>query len=498
MSTLLEMKGISKAFNGVPALKNVQFDLRRGEVHALLGENGAGKSTLIKILGGIYSKDAGEISIDGQPVQINSVKDARNNGISIIHQELMLLPQMKIYENVFMGQEYKTNGFVKRNEMIEKTREMLRFFSLDLDPKEKLGRLPIAQQQIIEIIRAISFGAKIIVMDEPTSSLSDKEVDFLFSAVRRLKQENVGIIYISHRMSELEEIADRVTVMRDGQYIATDNVGEVTRDELITKMVGRTLGDYYIHTHTPTDQPVLEVAGYSDGESVFDAGFTLHRGEVLGFAGLVGAGRSELMNCIFGVTKKTSGTLKLNGQPIEISSVKDAMDHDFALVPEDRKLEALYLDQSVKYNMTIEVLDRFLKAGRYNGKAENSIVAEYAEKMSVKMASPLQKIIRLSGGNQQKVIIGRWLATAPKILILDEPTRGVDVGAKVEIYEIIDKLASEGVSIIMISSELPEIIGICDRIMVMAEGRIQGMVSREEATQERIMALATHETERKA
>ena len=498
MSTLLEMKGISKAFNGVPALQDVRFDLESGEVHALLGENGAGKSTLIKILGGIYTKDAGEIYINGQPVHINSVKDARSNGISIIHQELMLLPQMKIYENVFMGQEYKSNGFVKRNEMIEKTREMLKFFSLDLDPKEKLGHLPIAQQQIIEIIRAISFGAKIIVMDEPTSSLSDKEVDFLFNAVRRLKQENVGIIYISHRMSELEQIADRVTVMRDGQYIATDRVSEVTRDELITKMVGRTLGDYYIHTPIPTNEPVLEVSDYSDGTSVRNASFILHRGEVLGFAGLVGAGRSELMNCIFGVTKKTSGTLKLDGQPIEINSVKDAMDHDFALVPEDRKLEALYLDQSVKYNMTIEVMDRFLKAGSYNGKTENAIVAEYAEKMSVKMASPLQKIIRLSGGNQQKVIIGRWLATNPKILILDEPTRGVDVGAKVEIYEIIDKLASEGVSIIMISSELPEVIGICDRIMVMAEGEIQGTVERQDATQERIMALATHETERKA
>ena len=286
MSALLEMKGISKAFNGVPALTDVQLTLESGEVHALLGENGAGKSTLIKILGGIYSKDAGEILINGNPVQINSVQDARDNGISIIHQELMLLPQMKIYENVFMGQEYKTNGFIKRNEMIEKTREMLQFFKLDLDPREKLGHLPIAQQQIIEIVRAISFGAKIIVMDEPTSSLSDKEVDFLFDSVRRLKKENVGIIYISHRMSELDMIADRVTVLRDGQYISTDNVSDVTKDELITKMVGRTLGDYYVHTHTPTQESVLEVSDYSDGERVFDASFTVYRGEVLGFAGL--------------------------------------------------------------------------------------------------------------------------------------------------------------------------------------------------------------------
>lgn len=493
MSTLLEMKGISKSFNGVPALRDVQLSLESGEVHALLGENGAGKSTLIKILGGIYSKDSGEIYINGKPAQITNVKEARENGISIIHQELMMLPQMRIYENVFLGQEYKSNGFIKRSEMIQKTKEMLEFFSLDLDPKEKLGHLPIAQQQIIEIIKAISFGARIIVMDEPTSSLSEKEVDFLFSAIRRLKKENVGIIYISHRMSELDEIADRVTVMRDGEYISTEVIGKITRDELITKMVGRTLGDYYIHTHTPSDKVVMRVENYSDGVSVKNASFELHEGEVLGFAGLVGAGRSELMNCIFGVTKKTSGSLELNGEKTEIRGVRDAMRAGIALVPEDRKQEALYPDQSVRYNMTIEVMDKFLKAGRYNVKTENSIVDEYVNKMSVKLASPFQKIVRLSGGNQQKVIIGRWLASDPKILILDEPTRGVDVGAKVEIYEIIDNLVKSGVSVIMISSELPEVLGMSDRIIVMGEGQIRGVLSREEANQERIMSLATTE-----
>lgn len=493
LSTLLEMKGICKSFNGVPALRDVQLTLESGEVHALLGENGAGKSTLIKILGGIYSKDSGDIFINGKQVQISNVKEARENGISIIHQELMMLPQMRIYENVFLGQEYKNRGFVKRSEMIEKTREMLKFFSLDLDPKEKLGHLPIAQQQIIEIIRAISFGARIIVMDEPTSSLSDKEVDFLFSAIRRLKGEGVGIIYISHRMSELDEIADRVTVMRDGGYVATEVVKEVTREELITKMVGRTLGDYYVHTHTPSDEVVMKVTNYSDGDMVKDASFELHRGEVLGFAGLVGAGRSELMSCIFGVTKKTSGELTLEGKAVSINGVKDAMAAGIALVPEDRKQEALYLDQSVRYNMTIEVLDDFLKLGRYDGKKESAIVDEYVQKMSVKLASPSQKIIRLSGGNQQKVIIGRWLAGHPKILILDEPTRGVDVGAKVEIYQIIDELVKSGVSVIIISSELPEVIGMSDRIVVMGEGRIKGVLERNEADQERIMSLATAE-----
>lgn len=277
-----------------------------------------GKSTLIKILGGIYSKDSGEVYIDGKQVEITNVKEARANGISIIHQELMMLPQMSIYENVFLGQEYKNNGFVKRNEMIQKTQEMLEFFSLELDPREKLGHLPIAQQQIIEIIRAISFGARIIVMDEPTSSLSDKEVEFLFNAIRRLKKQNVGIIYISHRMSELDEIADRVTVMRDGGYVSTEIVKEVTREQLITKMVGRTLGDYYIHTHTPSDEVVFKVNDYSDGNMVHNASFELKKGEVLGFAGLVGAGRSELMNAVFGVSKKTSGSLEMDGKPLEI------------------------------------------------------------------------------------------------------------------------------------------------------------------------------------
>ena len=330
-------------------------------------------------------------------------------------------------------------------------------------------------------------------MDEPTSSLSEKEVDFLFDAIRRLKKENVGIIYISHRMSELDVIADRVTVMRDGGYISTEVMKEVTRENLITKMVGRALGDYYIHTHVPTDEVVLRAENYSDGVSVKNASFELYKGEVLGFAGLVGAGRSELMKCIFGVTQKTSGTLEIEGKQVELNGVRDAMKAGIGLVPESRKSEALYPSQSVRYNMTIEVMDKFLKAGRRNSRVENEIVDEYVQKMSVKLASPEQKILRLSGGNQQKVIIGRWLATAPRILILDEPTRGVDVGAKVEIYEIIDQLAKSGVSVIIISSELPEVIGMSDRIIVMGEGKIKGVLNREEANQEKIMSLATTE-----
>ena len=493
MSTLLEMKGISKAFNGVPALKDVQFDLKRGEVHCLLGENGAGKSTLIKILGGIYSKDSGNIFIDGEEENINSVKDAEHYGISIIHQELLMLPQMAVFENIFLGKEINSKGFINRNEMIKKTDELLKSFNMNISPTEKLSKLTIGQQQVIEIIRAVSFGAKIIVMDEPTSSLSENEVSFLFEIIRKLRKDNVGIVYISHRLSELYEIGDRVTVFRDGTYISTDNIADVSRDDLIYKMVGRKLENYYVCTHTPSDEVVMEAKDYSDGKRVKDASFELHKGEILGFAGLVGAGRSELMSAIFGVTQKKTGTLTIKGKPVEIHSVHDAMKAGIGFVPEDRKLDALYMAQNVRYNMTIEVMDRFLKAGHYNPAEELNIVNKYADKMHIKMAGVSQKVVGLSGGNQQKVVIGRWLATAPDILILDEPTRGVDVGAKAEIYDIVDKLAKEGVAIIFVSSDLPEVLGMSDRIVVMSEGCVKGILTKEEASQEKIMDLATTE-----
>lgn len=493
MSTLLEMKGISKAFNGVPALNNVRFDLERGEVHALLGENGAGKSTLIKILGGIYAKDSGEILIDGKKVEIHCVKDAEECGISIIHQELMMFPQMSVFENIFLGREVNHQGFTSRNEMIQKTADLLKSFNMNISPVEKLSRLTIGQQQVIEIIRAVSFGAKIIVMDEPTSSLSDNEVRFLFEIIQKLKKDNVGIIYISHRLSELYAIGNRVTVFRDGTYISTDKLPDVPREDLIYKMVGRELGDYYVCTHKAGTEVVMEASDFSDGIRVKNASFRLYKGEILGFAGLIGAGRSELMSAIFGVTKKKTGTLKVKGQVVEIKSVQDAMNVGIGFVPEDRKLDALYMSQSVRYNMTIEVLKQFLNAGRYSRSKEMEIVNQYAGKMRIKMASPSQKVVGLSGGNQQKVIIGRWLATAPDILILDEPTRGVDVGAKAEIYDIVDKLAQSGVSIIFVSSDLPEVLGMSDRIVVMSEGYVKGVLNRKEASQEKIMALATTE-----
>lgn len=330
-------------------------------------------------------------------------------------------------------------------------------------------------------------------MDEPTSSLSDNEVRFLFEIIQKLKKDNVGIIYISHRLSELYEIGNRVTVFRDGTYISTDKLPDVPREDLIYKMVGRELGDYYVRTHKAGTEIVMEASGFSDGIRVKNASFQLYKGEILGFAGLIGAGRSELMSAIFGVTKKKTGTLKIRGQIVEIKNVQDAMNVGIGFVPEDRKLDALYMSQSVRYNMTIEVMKQFLNAGRYSRSKEMEIVNQYANKMRIKMASPSQKVVGLSGGNQQKVIIGRWLATAPDILILDEPTRGVDVGAKAEIYDIVDKLAQSGVSIIFVSSDLPEVLGMSDRIVVMSDGYVKGVLNRKEASQEKIMELATTE-----
>ncbi len=492
MSTLLRMKNIQKSFSGVKALSNAQFELREGEVHALIGENGAGKSTLIKILGGIYQKDGGEIYIEDKKVEINGIGSARAYGISIIHQELMLLPQMTVAENIFLGREDKKHGILQKKAMLAKTEALLRRFSLNIDPAGKVGALSIAQQQIIEIVRAISFGAKIIVMDEPTSSLSDKEVHFLFQAIERLKREHVGIIYISHRLSELA-IADRVTVMRDGAYIATFETKKTTRAELITKMVGRELTSYYERNHTPADEVLLEVRHYSDGERVKDASFSLHKGEVLGFAGLIGAERSELMECIFGLSKKKQGDLLLKGKKMCFRDVGDAMANGVALIPEDRKVQGLYFQQDVSFNMTIEVLRSFLRMGTYKSDIEKNIVREYVEKMSIKISSPKQLVSNLSGGNQQKVLIGRWIATRPDILILDEPTRGVDVGAKAEIYHIINELAAKGIAIIMVSSELPEILGMSDRVVVMSDGYSVGELDSADATQEKIMAMATTE-----
>ncbi|NCB02872.1 MAG: sugar ABC transporter ATP-binding protein [Spirochaetia bacterium] len=490
---LLKMNHIKKEFPGVLALKDVSFELRSGEVHALLGENGAGKSTLIKILGGIYSSDAGEIVIDGKVVTINSVLDAQKQGISVIHQELVLVPHMSVAENIYLGREPLKKGtrFVDYKQMNREAKRILDSFELDIRPEDEISDLTIAQQQMVEITKALSFNAKILVMDEPTSSLSEKDVDFLFENIRKLKKANVGIIYISHRMSELKQIADKITVIRDGEYIGTRETATSTNDELIAMMVGRQLTKYYTRTFGEMGKTVLEVKHLNAGKLLKDVSFSLNRGEILGFAGLVGAGRSEVMKCIFGVDPIDSGQIVVDGVDVIIKDPEHAISMGIALVPESRKKEALFPDQSVMFNITIKSLQDFIHGVRVNNKKEEAITREFVDKMEIKTPNYEQVVGNLSGGNQQKVVIGRWLATKPRILILDEPTRGVDVGAKAEIYSIMNELVKEGVSIIMISSELPEVINMSDRVVVMSNGRITGMLSREGLTQEKIMHYAT-------
>ena len=495
---LLEMKGIYKSFPGVKALQNVEFQLKAGEIHALLGENGAGKSTLIKVLGGIYIAEEGEIRIDGKKVVIDGVNAARDNGISIIHQELVLVPHMTVAENIFLGREPMGKFGVDYKRMAASAQEMLDKFDLGISATDEIFDLSIAQQQMVEIVKAISFNCRILVMDEPTSSISDREVTQLFEIMRNLAAQGVGIIYISHKMSELNEVCDRVTVLRDGMYVGTRVVADTPRDELITMMVGRELDQYYTRDHVKDTPVFFKCEHIDDGKKhhkrVNDVSFEVREGEIVGFAGLVGAGRSETMQCIFGLTNTATGTITLEGKKLNISSAVDAMKYGIAMVPENRKLEGLYHIQSVSFNTTIEVLHEIINHLRVNEKREHEITQEFIDKMQTKTPSHEQRVSNLSGGNQQKVMIGRWLATKPKVLILDEPTRGVDVGAKAEIYEIMNELTKQGVAIIMVSSELPEIINMADRVYVMYDGRITGCIDYENVSQEAIMHLATLET----
>lgn len=492
-SYLLEMKNIHKRFPGVYALNNVSFQLKPGQVHALLGENGAGKSTLIKVLGGIYKAEEGQIFINGSKVEINNVFEAQKNGIAIIHQELVLVPYMTVAENIFLGREPMKGKFIDRDKMNRETAELLNTYNMNFTPTTKVVDLTIAQQQMVEIVKAISFNSKILVMDEPTSSISDKETEFLFKIMKTLTAKGVGIIYISHKMSELWEICDLVTVLRDGQYVGTYDVKTTSKDELISHMVGRTLEQYYTRDFLTPGETVLKVEHLCDGKMVKDVSFELHKGEILGFSGLIGAGRSETMQAIFGLTEKYSGKVFVHGKEEHFTSAVDAVEKGLALVPEDRKLDGLYHVQSVKYNSTIEVLGEFIKGILLNKKKEDSIATQYVKMMNTKTYSLNQPIGQLSGGNQQKVLIGRWLATNPSILILDEPTRGVDVGAKAEIYSIMNYLVKQGLAIIMISSEMPEIINMSDRVYVMANGKVTGCLNHSEVSQEKIMKLAAAE-----
>ena len=490
-NVVLQMKGVKKYFPGVKALDCVDFELRKGEIHALLGENGAGKSTLIKILTGIYSMTEGSIHIKGEEVHMKTVKDARENHIAAIHQEICLVPYVSVARNIYLGRELKTKlGLMDDKTMEEETQKLLDSLGMDIDASKEVRQYTIAQQQLIEIAKALALNAEILLMDEPTSSLTEKEVVKLFEIIHRLKENGTSIIYISHRMDELFQLSDRVTVLRDGQYIGTYITEDTTREELVAAMVGRQLTDFYVKDSVPQEEVFLEVKNLSRAGVFNDVSFTLKKGEILGVSGMVGAGRSEVARAIVGIDPKNSGEVLLEGQLLNIQKPKDAIDAGIVLIPENRKEEGLVLENSVRFNTTLAVLSEFIRGINWNRKKEEEIVGEHVKALNIRTPHFEQMILNLSGGNQQKVVIAKWLATEPKVLIMDEPTRGVDVGAKAEIYTIMNSLAKQGISIIMISSDLPEIINMSDRVLVMREGRLAGILEKDEIGQEQIMRYA--------
>lgn len=486
----LQMKGITKKFPGVLALDHANFSVELGKVVALVGENGAGKSTLMKILSGVLKKDEGEILIDGKPASIESTLDAQKFGISVIYQELNVILNLNIAENIFIGREKRKSLFIDKAYIHKEARKLLDIVGLNVDTNTLVKDLSIGQRQMVEVARALSMDAKVIVMDEPTSSLTEKETKILLEIIKKLRNENVGIVFISHRMKEIFEVADTVTVMRDGKTVGTLAGEEINENKVVKLMVGREVNDIFAKQEAEISDVILDVRNLSTASFLKDISFSLRKGEILGFAGLVGAGRSEVMRAIFGIDKKNSGDIFINGKKVEINSPEDAINHGIGFIPEDRKEQALILNMTVKENITLPSLKSISKFDFINSELEKAVAEEYIEKLSIKTPGFEQKVINLSGGNQQKVVISKWLATNPKVLILDEPTRGIDVGAKKEIHSIMSSLAKNGVAIIMVSSELPEILGMSDRIIVMHEGRIKGQLLREEASQEKIMELA--------
>ena len=491
--TVLRMANIDKRFGGVHALDHVTFEVRKGEVHVLMGENGAGKSTLMKILDGLYEADEGEIYLDGEKVNIKSPVEAKALGVAMIHQELSMCANMTVAENIFRGEE-PTNkfGLVDYKTMNKNAQKILDDMGMALNARSQVRDLSIAEQQMVEIAGAVSRNAKVVIMDEPTSSLTEKEIKELFVIVNDLKAKDVGIIYISHRMNETFEIGDRITVLRDGGYVATCDVAGLTEDDIIEMMVGRSIGEVYAGERAEGGEVVLDVQHVSN-EKLKDCSFQLRKGEILGFSGLVGAGRTELMRAIFALDKIDSGEITLFGKKVHFKNPQQAIDAGIGMVPEDRRGCGLVLGHSVGTNLTITVLKKFIKGIRVDKKKENAIIDEYWQKLSIKTTGPQQICGDLSGGNQQKVVISKWLAAEPRILIMDEPTRGIDVGAKHEIYQLMRQLAKEGVSIIFVSSDLPEIINMSSRVVVMHEGEISAILdgATEEFTQQKIMRFAT-------
>lgn len=491
---ILSMQGIKKAFNGVPALKNGALDLYEGEVMALMGENGAGKSTLMKILTGIYSRDEGRIYYNGNDVEFHGPAESEAAGIAIVHQELNMLKDLTVAQNLFIGHELMKGKFIDDAAMEAKAAELFRILNVDIDPKVKVGMLTVGKQQMVEIAKVISKQAKVIVLDEPTAALSDHEIDELFRVIRDLKARGAAIIYISHRMDEINVISDRITVMRDGEYVGVLDAKTSTKEDIIKMMVGRTV---FIAPKTKSAVPegakvLLRCEHLNRGKFVKDVSFEVHAGEILGFSGLMGAGRTETARLIFGADKKDSGKIFVDGKEVTINSPKDAVAHGIGYLSEDRKRYGLLVDKTVEDNTVIASLEKFITGMKFiDQKRTEKVAQKYVDELKTKTPSVKQIIKKLSGGNQQKVVIAKWLTDDSDILIFDEPTRGIDVGAKSEIYNLMETLAQQGKAIIMISSELPEVLRMSDRVAVMCEGALTGILPIEECTQEKIMNLAT-------
>ena len=490
--TIVSMKNISKNFPGVKALDHVQFELRSGEVMALLGENGAGKSTLMKILSGVYTRDEGSLEIFGKEYGDLTPRQAQETGVAIIHQELNMCRHLSVAENMFLGREKVKAGVLSNAQMEEEAARILEELKIDMDPGQVVGELPVSKQQMVEIAKALSTHARILIMDEPTSALTAREIEDLFRIIRDLKAKGCGIVYISHRLEELSHIVDRVTIMRDGQFITSMNFKDTTLDEIIANMVGREIKEKVPRVSCKKGKKVLEVRNLNAGHMVRNVNFSLYEGEIVGFAGLMGAGRTETTRAIFGVDLKESGEIILDGKPVTIRKPEDAIRAGIVLAPEDRKKDGLCTKLSIRHNIALPNLDLLCnKFGVINSQKELEMCDRVVENLKVKTPSVEVNTGNLSGGNQQKVVVGKWLARNSRVVIFDEPTRGIDVAAKVEIYNLMNDLKKQGIAVMFVSSEMPEVMGIADRIIVMCDGRITGEMSAEEATQSGILTLAT-------
>lgn len=488
----IEMRGIDKSFGGNAVLKSAGFLLDHGEIHALMGENGAGKSTLMKILTGVYTKDAGTILVDGQEVCYKNPQEAEQAGIVFIHQELNVLFDLTVEENMFLGKEIKKSfGICDKKAMRHEVRKILDRLGVDIDPGQRMNELSVGQQQMIEIAKALMVDAQVIIMDEPTAALTQSETTVLFQVVNSLREKGVSIVYISHRMEEIFELCDRITILRDGSYIGTKKIKETDMNDVVKMMIGREIGERYPAREAKIGEVVFEVKGLTCPGVFENVSFQVHAGEVLGVSGLMGAGRTEIMQAIFGNMPNVSGEIYLNGARIQNKNPQEAMKNGIGFITEDRKVEGLMLEESIMKNISIANLGKISKSGILSKESEDALVKRGIEELHIKCFGPQHECNNLSGGNQQKVVFAKWIYTDPKVLILDEPTRGVDIGAKKEIYSIINELAEKGVAIIMVSSELPEVLGMSDRVMVVREGVLRGILHKEEANQENIMILAT-------